>query len=1233
MKVEKRNGKLETVSFDKVIYRLKSLCRTEPKIDIDIISIAQKVVSRIYDGVKTTELDELSARICTSNITVCPDYGKLASRIIISNNHKITSPSFSETIYILYNNKNKHGKQNPLIAEDIYKLVMKNKDKLNNIINYNRDFNFDYFAFKTLEKAYLMKVNGKITERIQHMILRTSLGIHKTDIKKVIETYNLISKKYFTHATPTLFHSGTPRPQLLSCFLLGVDDSIKGIYKCISDCAIISKWAGGIGIHISNIRSKNSVIRGTNGISSGIVPMLRVFNDTARYVNQCFAPETLIYTDVGNKQIKNIKIGDKVITLDGTFKNVLQVIKKNKICHNMMYIQNEHVPKIKCTSVHEIMIIERKYDKYFGPLKNFNLNKEIQNGRTKIISVPAKKLMINDILVYPIPKFGNHFTQEIVNYLKDFKRHHKTYRIHKNKYISDLRTGFLKTCFIFIGQIPKFKKKGDYLEFVFPDLIRNRKTNYCFSQIKKLERFDYEGPVYDLNIENNHNYLTDIGLVHNSGKRNGSFAIYLEPWHYDIMEFLELRKNHGDENARARDLFYALWIPDLFMKKVENDEDWCLFCPDQCKELVNSYGEKFNKIYYKYEKEGLFKKKINAREIWKQVVISQIETGNPYILFKNAANKKSNQKNLGTIKSSNLCVAPETLILTDNGYQEIQTLKNKMINIWNGKEFSKVIVKKTGENQELISISFSNGSKLTCTKYHKFYVNQDGCYCTVEAKDLVLGMTLVEWDLPSHINMGHLTNCFSKNVKITHIDNKTVISDTYCFTESTRHAGIFNGVLTGQCSEIIEYSDDKEYACCTLASVCLPSFVDDPEIPDGKFKIYSKKNCEFCELSKMLFKHFNIDFTNVICDNKKNRDGLEKLLKTKHNIKLKTFPQIFHNEKHIGGYDELEDLLRPKYNFKKLYEIVKVVIRNLDRIVDVNFYPIKETKLSNMRHRPLGLGVQGLADVYCKMRYPFDGKKASQLNKEIFATIYYGALVASNELAIENEPYSTFKGSPLSEGKFQFDLWDSEPIREVNGLKLDWDILRKKIKKKGVRNSLLLAPMPTASTSQIMGNNECIEPFTSNIYVRRTIAGDFIVVNKFLMQDFINLGIWNKEMKDIIVYHEGSIQEIKNVPLRLKQLYKTSWDLSQKTLIDQAADRGIYICQSQSLNLFLQSPTQNQISSMHFYSWKKGLKTGIYYLRTKAVTKSQQFTIEPELKEKIDNFSGNKKEICESCSG
>lgn len=907
MKVEKRNGGFQEVSFDKVIERLKNMCQIHPVLkNIDIYAIAQKVCSNIYDGVKTSELDELAAQLCTSNITKHPEFGVLASRIIISNNHKFTSPSFSETIYDLYNNK-----KQALVSRKVYDIVMKNKNKFNSHIDYSRDYLFDYFGFKTLEKAYLLKIDGRIVERISHMVMRVAIGIHGENIKLCLESYDYMSQKYFTHATPTLFHSGTDRPQLLSCFLMGMHDSVSGIYKTISDCAQISKWAGGIGVWSHDIRGTNALIKSTSGRSNGIIPMLKVFNETARHINQ-------------------------------------------------------------------------------------------------------------------------------------------------------------------------------------------------------------------------------------SGKRNGSFAFYLEPWHTDIMDFLEAKKNHGDENKRARDLFYGLWIPDLFMEKVEKDEDWYLMCPDNCKLLSNTYGKAFNKAYENYlNDDSIVKKKVKAREVWKMILISQIETGTPYMLYKNSCNSKSNQQNLGTIKSSNLC------------------------------------------------------------------------------------------------------------------------------------------------TEIIEYSDHKQYACCTLSSIGLSRFVvpyDYSKIE--KVVIYSKENCKFCRFSKSYFKHKNISFTEYNIEEGDNRQQLESKIG-----EFETVPQIFikikdQEEVCIGGFDSLITYFKPTFDFNLLGKITRIVTRNLNKIIDINFYPVPETRFSNKLHRPIGIGIQGLADVFSLMKISFDSPQAKLLNKQIFATIYYFSLLESNTIAmnrlpgmtklfeehslkptnfieanqyklvnermvwttgnnlpenseLENEllpiheefnisnknllgAYSSFEGSPLSKGQFQFDLWNTEPLHEVPGCKFSWEELRQNVMKYGCRNSLLLAPMPTASTSQILGNNECIEPITSNIYSRTTIAGSFIIVNKYLLEDLIHINLWNNELKNEIIKNNGSIQEIENIPDCLKKLYKTAWDLSQKTLIDLAADRGIYICQSQSLNLWLNNPDFSKLTSMHFYGWKKGLKTGIYYLRTKSKTKAQQFTIEPE--------------VCEMCS-
>jgi len=760
MHVVKRDGRHEPVHFDKITSRIKKLAWGLSS-DVDPIEIAKKVVIGVYSGVTTVELDELAAQTAAHMVTAHPDYGMLAARIEVSNLHKNTKKAFSEVVSDLYHYINPRSNEpGPLISDAVYKLVMANQERLNAAIVYDRDFGYDYFGIKTLTKSYLLKINGRIHERPQHMLMRVALGIHGDDLDAAIETYNLMSLKWFTHASPTLFNAGTQRPQLSSCFLLAMkDDSIEGIYDTLKQCAQISKNAGGIGVAIHCIRATGSYIKGTNGTSNGIVPMLRVFNNTARYVDQ------------------------------------------------------------------------------------------------------------------------------------------------------------------------------------------------------------------------------------GGGKRKGSFAMYLEPWHADIFSFLDLRKNSGNEEERCRDLFLGLWIPDLFMKRVEADAQWSLFCPNEAKGLYEKYGAEFEALYEKYEGEGRFKKQIKARDLWTAILQSQIETGTPYMCYKDAVNSKTNQKNLGTIKSSNLC------------------------------------------------------------------------------------------------------------------------------------------------TEIMEYTDPGEVAVCNLASIALPKFVD---------------------------------------------------------VSANTF------------------------DFTKLVEITKVVTTNLNKVIDANFYPVDQAKTSNMRHRPIGIGVQGLADVFILLKIPFESARAKKLNRDIFEAIYFAALTASNAAAEVDGPYKTYKGSPMSEGKLQFDLWnDSDDSKlEVTDELFDWTSLRKRIAKHGVRNSLLVAPMPTASTSQILGNNECFEPYTSNVYVRRTLAGEFVCINQHLLRDLLKLGIWTPLLKDKLIAANGSVQHLEEIPADLKAIYKTVWEISQKKLIDMAADRGHFIDQSQSFNIHMMSPNFGKLTSMHFYGWKKGLKTGMYYLRTKAATDAIKFTVD-----------------------
>ncbi len=758
MFVLKRDGKKEPVMFDKITARVRNMCYGLNKL-VDPVKVAMRVIEGLYDGVSTSELDNLAAETAATMTVQHPDYAKLAARIAVSNLHKNTKKVFSEVMSDLYHYVNpRTGKKAPLLSDETYKVIMDNAEKLDSTIIYNRDFGYDYFGFKTLERSYLLKINGEIAERPQHLLMRVAIGIHQEDIDEAIETYELMSKKFFTHATPTLFNAGTPKPQMSSCFLLQIqDDSIDGIYDTLKQTAQISQSAGGIGLSIHNVRATGSYIRGTNGTSNGIVPMLKVFNDTARYVDQ------------------------------------------------------------------------------------------------------------------------------------------------------------------------------------------------------------------------------------GGGKRKGSFAIYMEPWHADVFEFLDLRKNTGAEEKRARDLFYAMWIPDLFMKRVEENGEWTLMCPNECPHLFDTYGEEFEKLYTGYEKVGKGRKTIKARELWEKILEAQIETGNPYMLYKDAANRKSNQKNLGTIRSSNLC------------------------------------------------------------------------------------------------------------------------------------------------TEIMEYTAKDEVAVCNLASIALPMFVEE------------------------------------------NENG------TKF------------------------------FNHQKLYKITKKITRNLDTVIDRNYYPVKEAENSNFRHRPIGLGVQGLADAFILLRLPFTSDEAKKLNEEIFETIYFAAVTSSMEIAKAKEPYSSFKGSPMSLGEFQFNMWGVSE-EELSG-RWDWKALRKKVIKNGVRNSLLVAPMPTASTSQILGNNEAFEPYTSNIYTRRVLSGEFIVVNKHLLEDLVDLGLWDNEMKENIMRANGSVQHIDSIPQELKVLYKTVWEMSMKDIIDMSRQRGYFIDQSQSLNLFMQDANYAKLTSMHFYAWKSGLKTGMYYLRTKSAVNATQFTV------------------------
>lgn len=1107
MYVTKRDGQTEIVSFDKILRRIKRI-GVEAGIQINYTTLAMKVIDQLYDNISTTKIDELTADQCASMSSIHYDYATLASHITVSNHHKNTEPSFATVMSELYNYMDKHNKHSPLVSKEILDIVEANKEWIESRLDFKRDYVFDYFGFKTLEKSYLMRINNKVVERPQHMWMRVSLGIHGFNIDHAIKTYDLMSQKYFTHATPTLFNAGTPRPQLSSCFLIAMEnDSIDGIYNTLKDCALISKWAGGIGLHIHNVRATNSQIRGTNGTSNGIVPMLRVFNNTAKYVDQCLDPDSIVYTKRGPVKIKNITIGDEVVTDDGNSYAIRKVLDYPEYKGNMHELDVKHtLYSLKLTDMHPLWVI--KNDKFIQT--NF---KSIISDLERNLVVPdfieVKNVNENDFVGFPIPKWEQdlvHYTEDdcrmygilvgdgeltatknicsitinaekkdtiafVESYLQtlgievthsgkgrnarlSFSRNNMfkfTYEmlydksgvkkivpnmlnLPKNK-ILNLIKGILETdantsnnkiilemisenviesvryMLLRLGILTSGYKTGESIVLSIPkmkiicDLFTNKEltvskavkffeyNGYLFSIVKTNKMVEnYEGRVIDIEVdnENHHNFLTHTGLVKNGGgKRNGSFAIYIEPWHADIEKFLEMRKNHGDEELKARDLFYALWIPDLFMNRVKSDGLWTLMCPDECPGLSDVYGEEFEALYSKYETSGKGRVTVKARELWFKVLDAQMETGTPYLCYKDSANKKSNQKNVGIIKSSNLC------------------------------------------------------------------------------------------------------------------------------------------------SEVMEVSTSEETAVCNLASIGLPTFVE-----NGVF------------------------------------------------------------------------------NYDKLQEVAGVITHNLNKVIDVNYYPTEKTRVSNLKHRPIGIGVQGLADVFMLLNIPFHSDDAKEVNKRIFETIYYGALHASSDLAAIDGPYETYAGSPASQGELQYDLWSVAPSNH-----LDWSALKAKIATTGLRNSLLLAPMPTASTSQILGFNECFEPFTSNIYSRRTLAGEFVLTNRYLIKELIDMGLWNTELKNNIIANNGSIQHIENIPDAVKLKYRTVWEIPMRHIIDMAADRGAFICQSQSLNLWQEDPNYNSLTSMHFYAWSKGLKTGMYYLRRRGKHKAQQFTIEPK-----------KAEECIACS-
>jgi ribonucleotide reductase alpha subunit len=1488
MEVVKRDGRREPVAFEKVQARIVSHA---DGLTINPTYIAQQVLIRIVDGIKTSELDEITAKFAESLSTTHPDYGILAARIAISNHQKCTAPTFAGAMEQVAAIKDRRGGDANLLADDFLALVRAYADLIESKIDYSRDFLFDYFGFKTLEKAYLLqdKLARVVLERPQHLWMRVALGIWGANFPKVFETYELLSTKQYTHATPTLFNAGTKRPQLSSCFVegtlihtingvkpieivslgdevvthtgsikkvlqlhknllndriiydfkvagsptlsvtgnhrfmsisdeqekwgqtptwnsveylrvgdwialpnkiggvdyildvktildkitgdgdnisyeyeytsdnkvipiskwkrphyptkriiefkkkgvsfnrywkfdetmmelmgiwygdgcvvhahnsksnsiprsinivafhtndilikfvekifyeklgishvsvskdkhnmvsisvnsqfiahifkevfkckfdgkripaffhtlsklhisaflaglvssdgcvsstgiitvqltnpplvteifhlarsvnipitlslmhkkdtkatgrmnipayivannikkyysddrlslcttesdswaqtkiingavfmrlnvkiptdkkpefvytLGIEDdhsysvggiiaencfllsmkgdSIKSIYDTLADCALISQYGGGIGVHAHNIRAAGSLIRGTGGTSNGILPMLRVFNNTARYVDQCFDGSTWIHTSKGLKQIATIEAGDEVLT-SGT-EEITDVDGKHAV--------GSRKPRF-------CKVQRRVEHSYSGPILRVSVT---HNGGILSITTVTPS--------HPVLAVKADSKSLLTN----------TTRV---------STELASLDYYPIGEL----NVGDSIAMIGTKL----ELFEYLGTITGIVESTFTGTLYDLEVEEVHDYLVDgFGIAHNGGgKRNGSFAFYLEPWHADVEAFLDMKKNTGAEEERARDLFYALWIPDLFMERVDANAEWTLMCPDECPGLADAVGDAFTALYTRYEAEGRGRKTVSAQKLWFKILDSQIETGTPYLLYKDACNLKSNQQNLGTIKSSNLCVAPETRVLTRSGGEvPIKVLCGQTVDVWNGTEWSTTTVHKTNDDAELWTVvvddtevnnadssSWRTVKSIDCTPYHKFILG-DGT--RVDARDLCVGDELLSWTDPGHIE--HIVHVRSINKFGRH-------DVTYCFNEPLQHMGVFNGILTGNCSEIVEYSSPEETAVCNLASMNLPAYVK-----DGAFE------------------------------------------------------------------------------FKRFRSVVRQVVESLNRVIDINYYPIPEARRSNMRHRPIGIGVQGLADVFAMLRIPWESEAAAVLNRKIFAHMYYAAVESSMDCALRDGVYETYAGSPASKGALQFTLWKQEPLADPE---LDWDYLLHMMSKIGLRNSLLIAPMPTASTAQLLGNTESIEPVQQNLFTRRTLAGEFFVVNRHLVRALVECGLWNADLKEKILIRNGSVQGLAEVPLEIQAVFKTVWEIKQKTLIDLAADRGPYVCQSQSLNLFISEPTYAKLTSMHFYAWRKGLKTGIYYLRTRAAVGAQQFTVAP----------------------
>ena len=1331
MRVTKRSGKTEEMKFDKVTRRISNLSNGLSQA-VDCSRVAQQVCSQMYDGIHSHEIDTLSAEVCVGLITEDPDYEVLATRIVASNLQKICPGTFLAAMRKL--------RTAGVVTDEVVDVATQVKDA----IVPERDFDFGYFGLKTLEKGYLQRVDGQVVETPQYLFMRVAIGIHGTDLPSVHETYYHLSKGLFTHATPTLFNSGTHRPQMSSCFVAGtpVFTTNRGVVPiedvCVGDSVVthtgsiqpvlqthknhlgertlydikvyktpslqvtgnhrfwsITKeqlgWKEGpqwnsiehlrVGDWISIPKSDTSTVhemidmyeilkdaksheewtyhfefegskmrRNThftsdyrpNGITikgEWFERYVKVDTDFAWFLGAWYGDGCIqtgrstykynrarTYRGIAFAQNPNntgfvdeiMRIGQKYLGVHGCIsnsnsRNCLSISFSNSaIGHAFailfgMYSSGKFLPTFMyswsrdmvcalmgglvssdgCCSLNGGIALQLTNQPLIESLFHLTRSVGLDTSMTKMHKPYRERFQAIGRMQIP-------WIPEIMRWVK---KHYADDRLDKTERAN---TTVEIDGHIFLRIDSKTKIQDELPQFVYTLGVKDDHSysvmgliaENCFLIANKGDSIDgiygtiteaaqiskWAGGIgvhiSDVRAKGSHIkgtngtsdgiipmlrvYNATARYVNQAGKRKGSIAVYLEPWHADVLDFLELRLNQGDEEARCRDLFLALWIPDLFMQRVEEGGDWSLMCPSECPGLTDVYGFEFNELYTRYESEGRAKKTIPAADIWKAIVKSQVETGNPYMLYKDSINRKNGQKNLGVIKSSNLCVAPETKLLTRDGYQTISELKDRDVDVWNGEEWSPTVVRQTGVDQKLLTVTTSFGFSLRCTPYHKFYVlsgshERKPFECkdavVVEAKDLKPGMCLIKHELPlvetsdREMKYAYTHGFFCADgttVRIAGPSNRSAThyqrivsvedlgesADTFCLTEHKRHMCMFNGILTSQCSEIVEYTDPDETAVCNLASIALPKYVQ-----DGKF------------------------------------------------------------------------------DYRRLHNVTKIVTKNLNRVIDRNFYPTEPARKSNMRHRPIGIGVQGLADTFLLCNLAFDSEEARTMNAHIFETIYHAALEASHELALVDGSYESFTGSPASVGILQFDMW---PTPAKFSRRYDWDKMKRRIQEGGLRNSLLVAPMPTASTAQILGNNEAFEPYTSHIYLRRTLAGEFVIVNKHLVKELQSMNLWNQHTKDIIVRAGGSIQNIKELPEEMKNKYKTVWELSQKVIIDMAADRGHFIDQSQSMNLFVESPTLAKLSSMHMYAWKSSLKTGMYYLRSKAKSRPIQFSLEPE---------------------